>query len=196
MNAPNPKALFPRVMDALKSRNGFCRADILYAVIHGHTLDMENPRDIERLHDFLDDLDERETQSKGMISDGMITEGFALISWRRKTNVGLDEKSFVKAELPKDPRPPKKIRRKKSDAPVKETKDWIPGVAVVTADYFNRDELAEEFKANVSELFQSIETDLYENPSLSFLKNHLLVSAKPDANGGGTYVTLLLRDVK
>lgn len=188
------KNLLPRVIETVKNSRGFMRADTLFS-----TLFSKEPS-VEQLHDFIDTLDDYETATKTMLENGMISDGLATVSWRRKTDIpGLDDKNFPKAELPKDTRPPQKRRKPKLDKDgnvivkeTKETKDWIPGVAIVTSDYFQRDVLAAELRADMSELFASIDTT---NVGCEFLTNHLFVSAKEDSNGGGTYVTLLLRNV-
>lgn len=220
MNAPNPNARFPRIMSALKNANGFMRADNLYTVVEGERPDLrirkdengetlplksfnrdkpgdfyENPDGAMKFHSFLSELDTFQTMSEGMISQGFSEEGIAKISWRRKTDVkGLDDNNFPKAWLPPDPTPPQKRRTKKDgDSETKITKDWIPGVAIVGAEFFNRKVVRQEILEDIKTLFGAVDTD--SDPSLEFLKDAIVVSAKPDVNSteGDTYVTLVLR---
>ena len=88
----------------------------------------------------------------------------------------------------------KKRRAPKEDAEEAPDK-YIPGIVAVDSEWYNREAEAVALNADVMELFRNIDTKA-GGPSVAFLDNHLVVSSKRDVDGGGTYVTLLLRNVK
>lgn len=140
------------LLAALDKRTGFARVDVLFTDIYGRKPVYSVMNKVSELHQFIDDCEELCIATKSLALEGDIPRAAVMVSWRNKSRVfgEMDAKQqegiFPKAELPADVRPKNRTRKPKEGAPPKEekdTKDWMPGIALVEPEWFNRDAAAE-----------------------------------------------------
>lgn len=178
------------VSDAVTAHNGFVRLDKLCEVLGMAPTPMNLWTTLDKLTSTI------LPAIKADVLEGERQTGIVLVSHRRRGTHGLKDGQFPLAVMPEKPTELLKKRRTKSEDDDKDAVDKsVPGLVVVDADWYNRSDELAALKADVSELFSSIDFGA-AGPSVAFLSNVLVVSTKRDNDGGGTYATILLRNVK
>lgn len=143
------------VMRAVENNRGFMRADELFRTLHGREPKLDPKKRISELHDFVEELEDISVAAKRMVDEELLDNGVTTVSFRRRGSIGVDDKVFVKAEMPTDVRA--KRTRKTQERYDKDgnlivpkskddIKDYIPGVAIVEPSWYGRKEDAEDFR--------------------------------------------------
>lgn len=144
-----------KVLNFLRSKNGFARADEVAAHLLGCT-----PEQVPAaaLHQTIDDASK-------MAAAWSVTkqDGFDVIAWRGKTTVGLTDEQFPKALLSDDPRAKK--RNVTPKAPKKDANGndiippkiqaWIPGLMLVDSAYWSAADVEREDAVKASNLLSN-----------------------------------------